>query len=99
MSAPCCDYECLQHGAFANDVHSVFLSEMQTMQCTGGMATTTTAIACVSSSLEAAGVQAEAVSVEGLAVPLEADTGLHPDAPSTGSLSQVSRVNVFGTLH
>lgn len=64
---------------------------MQTMQCMGGMATTTTATVCVLSSHAAAGVQDGVASVEGL-VPQEEDTAPHPDALSTGSLFQVSRL-------
>lgn len=58
------------------------------MQCTGAMATTTTATGCVWSFHAAAGVQ-EAASAGSAARP-EADTGLHPDAQSTGSLCRVS---------
>lgn len=52
------------------------------------MGMTTTATDCVWSFLAAAGAQevASVVSVE----LLEADTGLHPDAQSTGSLCRVS---------
>lgn len=52
------------------------------------MVTTTTATDCVWSFLGAAGAQ-EAVSVGSVELP-EADMGLRPDAPSTGSLCRVS---------
>lgn len=52
------------------------------------MGMTTTAIDCVWSFLAAAGAQG-AASVVSVELP-EADTGLHPDAQSTGSLCRVS---------
>lgn len=58
------------------------------MQCMGVMVMTTTATDCVWSSLGAAGAQ-EGASVGSVELP-EADTGLRPDAQSTGSLCQVS---------
>ena len=53
------------------------------------MATTTTATGCVWSSLGAAG--APEAGSEGSAELRGGDTGLHPDAPSTGSLCRVRR--------
>lgn len=74
----------------------ITFSGTQTMQCTDETAMTTTVIGCELNSLGAAGVGGEAalvvVVVGGLVAPLEADTGRHPDAPSIGSLSQVSCV-------
>lgn len=58
------------------------------MQSMDVMATTTTATDCVWSFPGAAGAQ-EAVSVGSVELP-EADMGLRPDAPSTGSLCRVS---------
>lgn len=71
----------------------ITFSGTQTMQCTDETAMTTTVIGCELNSLGAAGVGGEAaLVVGGLVAPLEADTGRHPDAPSIGSLSQVSCV-------
>lgn len=57
------------------------------MRCTGAMVTTTTATGCGWSFPGAEGAP-EAVSA-GSAVLLEADTDLHPGAPSTGWWCQV----------
>lgn len=66
---------------------------MPTMQFTDETVMITTVIGCELNSLGAAGVGGEAaLVVGGLVAPLEADTGRHPDAPSIGSLSQVSCV-------
>lgn len=62
------------------------------MPCTGVMAMTTTATDCVWSFLGVAGGP-EAVLV-GSEVLQEADMDLHPDAPSTGSLCQVSILGI-----
>lgn len=64
----------------------------QTMQCTDATATTTTATDCVWSFPGAAGAP-EVASVGSGALP-EADTDLHPDAQSTGSLCQVNNIAV-----
>lgn len=58
------------------------------MQCTGATATTTTATGCEWSFPAVAGAPEEALP--GSAGRPGEDTGLHPDAQSTGSLCQVS---------
>lgn len=67
----------------------LFLTGMPTTRCTGATATTTTATDCEWSFPAAAGAR-EAAASAGLAGRPGADTGLHPDAQSTGSLCQVS---------
>lgn len=55
------------------------------------MGMTTMVTGCVWSSLAAAG--APEADLEGSAGRPEADTGLHPDAPSTGSLCRVGKLS------
>lgn len=59
------------------------------MQCMAVMATTMTATDCVWSFLGVAG--APEAGLEGSAEHPEEDMGHRPDAPSTGSLSRVSK--------
>lgn len=66
------------------------------MRCTGATAMTTTAIGCEWSFHAAAGVRGAASA--GLAGRPGADTGLHPDDQSTGSLCRVS-MTINQSLH
>lgn len=65
-----------------------FLTGTPMMRCTGATATTTTATGC-EWSFPAAAAAREAASAGSAGRP-GADTGLHPDAQSTGSLCRVS---------